>query len=493
MKKQVLLTIALMAAGMAAWGQTINYTVHPESKATDRQMVANGTYLTTVENLDCWVTHSSKGAKEMEDDDNWQIVALDANLVPAKRIELRNTEDCKLLAATADGIHAGVLLVDSSHSKQTTVFKAAANLETMTLDSIGDTLASYTFDRKDRCMVWGAASANGQYLGMLTIIHYDKNNTYVATASLYDAQLNLQWSKEFATGSVDNIYVTDDGQIITFGNERINEVEQFNLCVLTSRDGNAYSTTANCERLKDMRIVTVVGNSVITAGIVAAPHTKAKNDIAGGVAILTFDLESRTYGEFNLRPFENEDVNVMLNKKTKKVQHYMEVPRVKMVACAPTSDGVVLAFCQNYISNFVNANGATSDSYVASGIHLMAINASGSIKWVRNLRRNDIQKNGNDMLYISLFTSGEDICLVKNEHRKYPDDYDIAKDVPEYEIEDKGNVVLYGITPEGNVKKAVMEKKVTHMLAASAIRPDGTIVLMGLRGNKSRMVELKIQ
>ena len=58
---------------------------------------------------------------------------------------------------------------------------------------------------------------------------------------------------------------------------------------------------------------------------------------------------------------------------------------------------------------------------------------------------------------------------------------------------DKNNLVLYALNEEGNVKKTVLEQKTKHAVVSAAKRGNNEMVMLTLDGNKSRMVEMKIE
>ncbi len=180
-----------------------------------------------------------------------------------------------------------------------------------------------------------------------------------------------------------------------------------------------------------------------------------------------------------------------MNKKTKKVQKEKVMPMVVPLAYAATPYGAVLAVGHRHVLRYKNANGTISTTYFTQGIHLVAIDDNANVKWVRNLRRNDIEKDEDGMLYMALFAENDTVCLVKSECAKYPADYNIAKEAKEYEMGDKGNLVLYRVAEDGEVRKDILEQKTKHMLVSAAKSEDGSVLLLTLKGRKSRLVELK--
>jgi hypothetical protein len=194
-----------------------------------------------------------------------------------------------------------------------------------------------------------------------------------------------------------------------------------------------------------------------------------------------------------MRYFQNEDINILTNEKTKKIQRDRELPDVAPLSYVPTSYGMVMAVGRMVEGKDVNANGTKTCDYSGVGIHLVAVDATGAVKWVRNVRRNDRQTDSKALLRTPLFMMGETLCLVKNENHKEPGEYIISNDAREYEVGDKSNLVLYRFSEEGDVRKDVLERKTKQALGAAALRYDGTALLITVKGSKTRKMEMTLQ
>lgn len=493
MKRIILLMAAVMVAG-AMQGQNVIIKKGNEGNRTDPQMVANGRYLATVDGLDCWLTQSEEGARGFVEDEDWQVVRLNDDMFPLERRELLMTEHCVPLAWAVKGKWASMLLVDSSQRKQTTVLKASVSLDSLQLkDGRVDTVTKFAYAKKDRCHVWGAMSANGEYMGTLSVVQYTERKQYISIATVYDAELKEVWSREFAVGTVECIYITDDGRMLTLGTEREGEEEHFIICVIDRLGGDKFNMTVQCEPVKDMRIVNVLGPQMLCAGLIKSADAKKDEDLTSGVATLSFNLDSMSIGGFTMRYFQNEDINILTNEKTKKIQRDRELPDVVPLSYVPTSYGFVMSVGRMVEEKDVNANGTKTCDYNGVGIHLVAVDATGAVKWVRNVRRNDRQTDSKALLRTPLFMMGETLCLVKNENRKEPGEYIISNDAREYEVGDKSNLVLYRFSEEGDVRKDVLERKTKQALGAAALRYDGTTLLITVKGSKTRKMEMTLQ
>lgn len=466
-------------------GQAVTLTKGNESKDVEDEDVLNSSYLGGCGSQSYWLT------KEDDRGDDWSVYSVDRNMRVKKWLRLPVDENYELVAIAQDGSVASVIMVDSSSNKRTMVIKFSVDMDSMSLvEGKIDTIGNFALDKGDRCYVWGAVSGNGDYVGLLTLQQFTKKKQYVAVATMYDRGLEEQWRKEFPVGSTSCIAVTDQGELLTLGGEREKTAERFLVSVIAAGMGESYAVTVTCDRIQDMRILNVMGRKMICAGVFSPLESDPEDHLVAGTAMMVFDLDSTNITGFTLYPFQNEDVAILQNKKTKKVMRDKVVPMVVPLASTPMPYGAVMAVGHRHLLRYKNANGTVSTTYYAQGIHLVAIDENGGVKWVRNIRRNDYEKEEDGLMYVGLFDESDTVCLLKSECPKYPSDYNIAKEAKEYEMGDKGNLVLYRVAENGDVMKTTLEQKTKHMLVSAAKCEDGKVLMMTQKGNKSRLVEM---
>lgn len=494
MKRFLAIISVVCGIWSGAAAQNITIAKGEPGKWMDEESVQNAWYLGRHGEHDCWLTRTEDGPKSFVRSDDWQVVEVDRNLRVLGRLELPMSRMCKVVTARLVDGTADVVLVDSSETKSVTILRAGVVLDSMKLvDNKIDTLLQYEKTPTDRSYVWGAVSENGDYMGVLMLLQMTKKLQYSAEALMFDENMEQIWRKEYGVGTTSSIAVSNDGEMITLGYEEVSDGERITINVITSRSGDTYGLTMSCDRIKDMQILNVVGRKVLCGGLFSPRDSNPKDRMVGGTVSMAFDMDSMSVTKFVMHPFQNEDMNILLNKKTKKVQRSQMTPMVSPLAYVRMPYGAVLAVGHRHVMHYMNANGTVSTSHYTQGIHLVAMDESGNVMWTRNVRRNDMQKNMDDKLYIALFAKGDTVCLVKSEHPKYPGSYDIAKDAKELEMGDKNNLVLYAVSAVGDVKKTVLEQKTKHSLVSAAKRENGDIVMLTLDGSKSRMVEMKIE
>lgn len=493
MKNLVLLGL-MVVLGSMAMGQAITVTKGAEGKNLNLEMLREGIYICSQEGMHYWLTRCEDGPESFVRSDDWQLVKVDRDLNIAGRLELPRSNRSEVVVALRDYDRISIVLVDSSDDRHMAVMKAIVQIDSMQL--LGhrmDTLMSYEYGKKDRCLVWGATSPNGEYVGVLALVQYTEKKQYIARAEVYTSAMEQVWGREYAVGTMHNMVVTDRGEMVTLGEERKGGEEHFLLNVLSARAGDTYEVTVGGDPVNDIEIVNVLNRRIICLGTFAPYKSDPAERMTGGMVSMVFDIDSATLTSYTLHQFENEDVNILENKKTKKVQKEREVQMVMPLSTVATPFGGVMAVGHRHMLRYKNANGTDEINFFAQGIHLMAVDDKGEVKWIKNVRRNDMVKEADDLMYMALFADGNTVCLAKSEHPKYPGDYNIAKEAPEYEMGDKGNLVLYRVSEEGEVKKAVLEQKTKHSLMKAAKAGDGKVLMLTANGNKTRMMEVDFE
>lgn len=479
--------------GNVAWGQEVTIAKGEPGKEMDEEMVRTGWFLGQRGEHDCWLTRTKDGPKSFVRRDDWQVVEVDRNLRVQGRLELPMSRKCEVVTARQLGSRADVILVDSSDAKRLTVVKVQVDLDSMMLQGHRlDTLANYALESGNKSYVWGERSENDEYIGVLVVVQKPRSHQYMAEAMMYDDEMEQVWRREYAVGTTSSIGVSNEGEMVTLGYEGAEGGVRFTINVLGHRTGDTYGLTMACDRIKAMQIVDIRDRKVQCVGLFSPSDSHPKEKLVGGTVSMVFDMDSASMTGFVVRPFQNEDVNILLNKKTKKIQREQEVPMVTPLAVVRMPYGVVMAVGHRHVMRYKNANGTIETSYFAQGIHLVATDRDGNVKWTRNIRRNDMQKDTDEKLYVALFAMGDEVCLMKSESRKYPASYDIAKEAKEFEMGDKSNLVLYRVSEEGEVSKTILEQKTKHSLVSAAKKGDREAVALTLDGSKSRRMEMGV-
>lgn len=478
MKKTVMTMVAVLMCGAAMAQPALMKGM--ESKRLDAEELMQARYVGVQNNLDAWIMEGRRHVK--------QVVLTDANLEPVSVAPIEGSGHMEVLAATTTAYRTGVLLADRG-SKRTVVLRCEVDADSRALVERPDTVVSFTYGRKDVCMVWGASSPSGRYSAMVAVMQMNDEKQYSAYAALFDSRMQRLWQREYAMGSLHDVMVTDDGRVVTLGEEREGEETHFVFNVVDSTHASTFDAAVKCDPVQEVHLVNVLGSYAMVAGTYSLGNSKNASRVTAGVLTLSFHLDSAQLAGIMIRPLQNEDLNVMLNDKTKKMQKYQLLEHVVQLGSVPTPYGAVLALTRELEVEHTSDGGSTTREGYGVGVNLVAVDTTGLVRWVRNIRRNDIRGGGIPTL--GLAGVGDKVCVIKSEHAKSPSIYDISDDARQMKQGEKGNVVMYSADADGNVEKMVLESKSKLTVLRALTRADGTLVYLGEIGKKTRLAELK--
>lgn len=480
MKRTVILLLLAFAGTLAAQQVVCNKGMESKHKVINVELMKDAQYLGVHNNLNCWITEGKKHTKV--------LVMTDHDLMVKKMVAMAESGDREVLAAVMNEKHVSVLALDRESRKQTVVYRYTLWLDSIS-NGIADTVQVIDHGKKDKCTVWGASSPSGSHTALVTVVEYADKREYSTHITMMDDDLDREWEKEYALKTMQNIQVTDDGRIVTFGIEREPEETHFVFNVIDKDRADSFLAAAKCDPIKEMNLVTVNGNHAIAAGTFFSTTGKHRT---GGVLAMSVNLDSASISGLTIRAFSNEDINIFLNKDTKKTQRDYTIDRVRTLSTTGTDYGAVMLVGRSFKAETVQSNGAPKSVYFASGMHCVAIDTLGNVKWVRNLRRSDMQKNEGYMMDVSVHGDGEDVRIVKMENPKMPKTYDIGPAAKTCKLGEKANMVLYSIKADGEVKKIVVEPKTKQSIYRTLSRADGSLLILSDKGGKMRQAVLKI-
>lgn len=484
----ILLVIVALTLPTAVCGQSVYKLSHGEaSRDMEIAMLHKGLYLGQYEGMHCWAGQGEKGVK--------QVALVDDNLNVKEAVTLPEASRyCEFMSATLRDGEAHLVMVDSCAEGRTVVYAVAVNLAA--LDS-GDnalsikTIDSLTYGPKDRCYVWTAVSPNGMLVGKVVVVQYIEKQQYSALAQIYDWKLERLWEKEYAVGTMEHLYVTDLGELVSLGYENYVGETQFIYNIISEHKANTYAATVECYPVRQLEMAGMLGRKVMGVGLFAPADRSEKENLCGGTMGLAFDIDSASLSGLTMRPFQNEDINILLNKKTKTVQTEQILDLVSVAGVTLTDYGAALAVGRNWRANIVEDNGVPFHTHNRLGLHIASFDTNGNVRWARNIRRNDIERDGDEMLTVGLMSKGDTVTVVKAEYPRTPVTYDVSQKVKPLIAGKKSNMALYTIAPNGDVAKWMLVLKKKQGLIRSIMRPDGSILLVTGDGKNMRLTKVE--
>lgn len=452
-----------------------------EGKRLSVEDLQEARYIGTQNKLDAWIMEGKRHIK--------QVVLTDLNLEPVSIAPIAGSGDLDVLAASVTPDRTGVLLANRESKKRTIVLRCEVDAESKAIVEPFDTVVAFEYGRKDDCWVWGATSPSGLYNALVCVLQFNETKQYKTYVALFDSRMQPLWHKEYPLGSITDVMVTDAGRIVTFGEEREEEESHLVFNMLDTLNAETLDVSVKCDPVKDLHLRNVVGSNAILMGTYH-PMGKKREHITAGVIGISFNLDSASLVGLQMRPFQNEDMNIFLNKKTKKLQKETTCDHIVILGCVPTPYGAAMALGHDMAIEKNSNSGSVSRSGYGIGVHVAAVDTTGRICWVRNFRRNDVTKNS-DLPTLGFACAGDKVCVVKAESAKMPAIYEISNEAKEFTLGDKGNVVVYSVSPDGTTEKLLLEPKSKHVVFQARTRLDDTLLIFSERGSKTRLFELR--
>ena len=474
MKRLIIIALLLLTAATPDAQFVIDKGV--ESRQIDDDRMVDATYIGELDGQTLWVSQARNG---------WQIIGANHAMEPTRTQGLKTNAD-EMLAATHSGDTVMLVLADHSHKHHSNLLVARC---TAAGEWTVDTLQTLAHGKKDRCLLWGAVSPSGNRVAVCSIVEFTEKMQYSAFVTVLTANGFVDYRHEYPLGTMDQIRVTDDGRIATLGTEQ----EGTTLHIIVNYADRDHAETnevlVSCEPPRELKIANILGNHLIALGTVSGSGFRGAEEYCGGTIAFSYDLVGARMAGFTIRPFQNEDINILYNKPTKKMQRDLLCEHATPLAYTALPYGAAIVLGRNFEKISLADNGTEEHSFSRVGLHIVAVDTAANIVWSRNLRRNDWQKGNPDLLRVGVAAMGETLCIVKSESRKMPATYEIGKDAKQLKMGDKNNIVLYSIAPDGEVHKDILEAKSKHSLLH--LTPQCDIVTV--RGSRLRHIKLSRQ
>lgn len=477
---KVVVVVLWLAAGMQSVQAQLEWKRYAESRKSSVALVGNGHLVGWNEGQSCWMGEA-RGGKTL-------LVWIDSNMIATRQVVVPVVEDSRCLSAALTKGEVRMLFVSEPDRKHTVVYGVVVASEKDTNGKADTTLVvdTFAYSRKDKCMVWGASSPNGRYQALVSVVELKETREYQARVRLLNEAMQTVWVKEYGMGSLEQVAVTDCGEVVTLSLERVEGENHVVYNIASERRSDSYDVVIEGRPITDLRLAGVVGRHVMAMGVFAPDGKKVDDKQCEGVVGLSFHIDDISVAS-EFRTFQYDDLCVLFNLKGGRKISQTTVPYGSLVDVALMPWGAVAAVGSNYMQAKVENNGTETPIYYRMGICLVAVDTLGEVRWVSNLRRNDMQKATDRLLRVAMVPRGESLWLVKSEHRKLVSPQDRVKPAKKMKMGDKSNLALYVIGNDGVAERSVLEMKTKHSLLHAVAMPNGGVAIFTANGKRLRM------
>lgn len=458
-----------------------------ENKHFSPEEMSQARYVGSTAGGEAWIMEGKKHVKE--------VVVTDINLNVVTTVTLPGTasEQAEVMAASCDEDGVGVLVAQRGN-KRTVLLCYSFGMPNPTVQM--DTLTVFDYGRKDVCMLWSATSPKGERNALVAVVQLTDTKQFYTFTTVMDVLMRPMWSRSSDLGSLHDVVVTDDGRVVTLGEERDMVLRKnddrgewhFIYNVLDSTSAATYDAVVKCNPLEKIHLAAVVGHHAVSVGTYHPSSGRNTDKMTGGVLAMSFDLDAATMTGVTMRPFQNEDMNVFMNEKTKKMQKSQECDHVKVLGVTATHYGAAIALGHDMEVEKTSGGAVEREGY-GMGLSVVAVDTLGQVHWVRNIRRNDVCEGGG-LPTVGFATVGEKVCVVKTEHPKMPMVYEISDGAKRFKQGDAGNMMIYMIDEDGATEKLMLEKKTKLTVDRAICQPSNSLLMVSHVGKKSRLSKL---
>lgn len=148
-------------------------------------------------------------------------------------------------------------------------------------------------------MVWEGSSRDGSYHATLTVTVYGEYQQYEAFATLYDAEMQQLWTREYAVGTMESLWVTDSGTIVTVGCDPEHDGNEVTVNEITQWTARTYRVAVEAPEFDSLQVMGMGdGCAVVRATVNDTQRFVAAVDTGGTVRWMRWMEEEGEYYVF---------------------------------------------------------------------------------------------------------------------------------------------------------------------------------------------------
>lgn len=319
-----------------------------------------------------------------------------------------------------------------------------------TLDPVGEAkvLKSFTFSKNDNANFTLSESPDGELMAGIYLIQ-TLNRTPEAQVELYDHTMEPYWSMSCPITSLDDVVVTDSGEVL-LGGYTYNELDKkthFEILYMDGEVQHNYTFEQELGYPRSMEIVRCADGKLIVTGVVQDPDDlKERAVVAKSIYVLLYNMESKTVEHYTHYELTHDDNVAMTGKMLVLRTKSGATKFLRSYSSASDEEGVLVGYRPNFI---VTENGVPT-SELFGGILLLRIDTKGSIKWVHTLRQlTQTQPFHGKFAQSYMRTWGQQTMIVYCENAKNQDLKEDANSKVFFPMKNAANMVVNLIERDG--------------------------------------------
>lgn len=394
-----------------------------------------------------------------------KVVAFDNDMNISGTLDIPKTKDHENLAAT---LYNGKVYILTRRSDRSEVVyeRFVVDPTTMQLSEEPTVLYRYTSQRKDDNYYWANQSPDGMLTGLIHITTNRKNDKFEAVEFLLDEEMKVEWQQEYPIYSLSHLIVTNDGELVTIGNDGAKTGTRSNIYISILDADNAIdmSETLNVT-VTNNRLISYSDGKVLATGF--GVNTRNTDDIQyfGIAADNKLQQINVSY-----KSLTDNEKNVFVNRNYGSKPKTPATEAMIMRHYEPTEFGGVCTIHIRWNETICNQNGCRLTAY-QEGVLIYGIDKDGEIIWHHPIRSSSKEKNSELTISSSLCVDGNNVYFFQSESPKWPQTYNMDKKLKTFVLNNGSkNIGVYRINSDGKITKNVLTLAKKNVLSCSLQR-----------------------
>lgn len=396
------------------------------------------------------------------------------NYKESKCLKIANTKHFDVLHAQREGSKMH-LLVYSNVDDLFVLRQITVDLKSFSVKE-DKTLFDVTIDKHVFFYHWDAESPSGNYYAFVFALVNEKVGTASVKAYLFNkSSMERQWEKILDVPAITNVFVTDDGRIVTGGFSNGDDKDDGAVLAfsIVSEDDVVDARFSSTSKVGELALLNCYGDKVLATfletergvGLVTGVTVTKGNVYTGCVSFLVDVANGKVMGSDH-RAFSKEEARVFYAASLMSEITSADVNFLSCRASATTTYGGVAVYGRTWKEHVTQSNGMTFDKYQFKGMMLFGVDSTGHFTWVRPLMHDNAVGStiSASRTETDLVAEGDMVYLITNESDKDLPDYDPEKPAKKAVTKPHGAVVAYSFTADGKVSKQMLEPKGTNII-----------------------------
>ena len=384
--RKLSLLFVLIALGQVAIGQEWTLTVGAESKALkcskSNVVQETGFIGNTADRIYLMNVPSNTGKKHKNFP---SLISYDYNLVEQGRVQLTDDENYSMYGGFVNDGSIDLMMTESTKSEYR-VLKVSYDPATLTRKGEPVELASFARRENGKHYTFVSSSQSQEWLSVILAVVNDGEAEWLI--NMYDTGLDELWSMEFKMDVIDDYFVSDSGDVIVGGFQRLKNSDETRLqfSVLDGERERGFTCNEVLPELQNMEIVRYANGKIYCTGLLKG---EAQDDFSrwmSGIYSLVYDTKAKRISKFEKVEFTKENICDLCNVTYRMKLKVLSTDKLNFASSHYDDEGTTLVYerCYDY---YLNGTFTLTDY---AGMLMYRIDNSGHILWHKTVPR-DVQ------------------------------------------------------------------------------------------------------